>query len=398
MSKARLVITAVVVEHRTPAEVARSYGVSRSWVYELLARHRAEGDAAFQPRSRRPNSSPTALPEATVELIVTVRKQLAEQGLDAGPDTIGWHLREHHLISVSAATIARYLTKRGMVVPAPQKRPKSSYIRFAAELPNQCWQADVTHYRLADGAEAEILTFLDDHSRYALSVTARHRISGDTVLTAFRRTCSTYGVPASTLTDNAMVFTTRYAGGQGGRNGFETELHRLGVVQKNSRPNHPTTCGKVERFQQTLKHWLAAQPDQPRAIAELQALIDVFLDIYNQHRPHRSLPHQATPVAAYTARPKATPIGRADGHHRVRADVIDTSGTVTLRVAGQLHHIGIGRTHARTRVLILIQDLHIHVVNAATGELLRQLTLDPSRNYQPTGAPKGPKRRQAEPQ
>jgi transposase len=126
MSKARLVITAVVVEHRTPAVVACSYGVSRSWVYELLARHRAEGDAAFQPRSRRPSRSPRALPEATVELIVTARKQLAEQGLDAGPDTIAWHLQHHHGISVSAATIDRYLTKRGMVVPAPQKRPKAS--------------------------------------------------------------------------------------------------------------------------------------------------------------------------------------------------------------------------------------------------------------------------------
>ena len=202
-----------------------------------------------------------------VELIVRLRKQLAEQGLDAGPDTIAWHLRHHHQRTVAVSTISRYLSRLGLVVPEPNKRPKVSYIRFAADQPNQCWQADFTHYRLANGAEVEILSFLDDYSRYALSVTAHHRVTGPIVLAAFRRTCSTSGVPASTLTDNGLVFTTRYSGGRGGRNGFETELHRLGVVQKNSRPNHPTTCGKVERFQQTLKKWLPARKPHPATAA-----------------------------------------------------------------------------------------------------------------------------------
>ena len=138
-------------------------------------------------------------------------------------------------------------------------------------------------------------------------MTAHHRVTGPIVLAAFRRTCSTYGVPASTLTDNGLVFTTRYSGGRGGRNGFETQLHRLGVVQKNSRPNHPTTCGKVERFQQTLKKWLAAQPVQPTTLEELQALLNRFIAQYNQHRPHRSLPHQATPATAYAATRKPHP-------------------------------------------------------------------------------------------
>ena len=104
-----------------------------------------------------------------------------------------------------------------------------------------------------------------------------------------------------------MVFTTRLAGGRGGRNAFEHELRRLHVVQKNSRPGHPTTCGKVERFQQTLKKWLRAQPDQPATIDQLQALLDVFVDLYNHRRPHRSLPHRATPAAIYTTLPKALP-------------------------------------------------------------------------------------------
>jgi len=186
-----------------------------------------------------------------------------------------------------------------------------------------------------------------------------------------------------------MVFTTRLSGGSlrgtRGRNGLEHELHRLKVAQKNSRPNHPTTCGKVERFQQTLKKWLRAQPAQPHTIAELQTLLDRFVVIYNQQRPHRSLPHRATPATAYAARPKATPTGdrSADSHDRVRHDTVSKAGNATLRIAGRLRHIGLGRTYARTRVLMLVQDLHVRVVNAATGELIRELYIDPRRDYQP---------------
>jgi len=187
------------------------------------------------------------------------------------------------------------------------------------------------------------------------------------------------------------VFTTRLAGGKGGRNALEAELRRLGIRQKNGKPNHPQTQGKVERFQQTLKKWLRAQPVQPATPGGLQALLDAFTTLYNTRRPHRSLPHRATPATAYAARPKTGPGDRsADTRDRVRADRIDADGKLTLPVNGRLHHIGIGRTRARTRVLMLVQDLHVRIINAATGELLRQLTIDPARNYQPTGRPPGP--------
>jgi transposase InsO family protein len=397
MSKARLVITAVVIEKRPVGEVIADYRISKSWLYELLARYRQEGESAFAPRCKRPRTSPTATPTATVDLMVRLRKQLTEQGLDAGPDTIVWHLAHHHGITVSRATVARRLTARGLVIPEPKKRPRSSYLRFAAEQPNECWQADITHYPLTrpdgrPGADTEILSWLDDCSRFALSVTAHPQVSGPIVLASFRNACATHSIPASTLTDNGMVFTTRFSGGRGGRNGFETELRRLGVVQKNSRPNHPTTCGKVERFQQTLKRWLRAQPDQPATIEQLQALLDRFVQGYNQRRPHRSLPHRATPTAVYTTRPKATPAGREDSHHRVRRDRIDAAGKITLRYQGRLYSIGIGRTHTRTRVLVLARDLDVRIIDAATGELLRQLVLDPTKRYQPTGRPPGPTR------
>jgi transposase InsO family protein len=336
------------------------------------------------------------VPDRTVDLVLRLRKELAEQGLDAGPETICWHLTHHHQVAVSRATVSRVLSRHGLVIPDPAKRPRSSFLRFESEQPNETWQADFTHYRLTGaedrpGQDVEILTWLDDHSRYALSVTAHHRVTGPIVLDTFRAAVGRYGCPASTLTDNGMVFTTRLSGGRGGRNGFEHELRLLGVTQKNSRPNHPTTCGKVERFQQTMKNWLRAQPVQPATIAELQALIDAFIATYNQQRPHRSLPHRATPATAYTARPKAGPGDRSnDAHTRVRTDRIDTGGKVTLRHGGRLYSIGIGRTHARTRVLLLIEDLDIRIIDAATGELLRDLVLDPTKRYQPTGRPPGP--------
>jgi len=269
MSKARLIITAVVVEGRSQAEVARSYGVSKGWVSKLLARYREVGEEAFEPRSRRPKSNPNATPPEAVDQIVAWRRRLSQAGLDAGPDTIAWHLWRTDRVRVSPATISRQLTKAGLVVAEPAKRPKSSYVRFEAALPNETWQADFTHYGLAGGVDSEILTWLDDHARYALRVTAHLRVTGPIVLASFRGSVATHGIPASTLTDNGTVFTTRHAGGKGGRNALENELRRLNVHQKNSRPNHPTTCGKVERFQQTLKNWLRAQPTQPATISEL---------------------------------------------------------------------------------------------------------------------------------
>jgi transposase InsO family protein len=396
VSKARLVITAVVVEGRSQSEVARAYGVSQSWISRLVKRYRRDGEAAFEPRSRRPHTCPTRLRQSTIDLIVDLRGELARKGLDHGPHTIAWHLQHHHGLHIAVSSIHRHLRTAGLITQQPQKRPKSSYIRFAAEQPNERWQADFTHWWLADGTHVEILNWLDDHARYAISVTAHRRVSGPTVASTFRKACAIHGIPVSTLTDNGTVFTTRFAGGKGGRNHLENELRRLGVIQINSTPGHPTTCGKVERFHQTLKKWLTGQP-RALSITELQTQLDTFVEIYNRHRPHRELPHRATPATVYCARPKAIAGKRVDTHDRVRTDRIDQFGKLTLRNAGRLHHIGIGRTHARTRVLVLVQDLSIRIINAATGELIRQLTLDPTRDYQPRGTPCGRPKKKSEP-
>jgi transposase InsO family protein len=381
MSMARVVILAVVLERRSVSEVARSYGVSRRWVQKLVRRYQAEGEAAFAPRSRRPHTSPQRTPSAVEDAVVALRKHLSEQGLDAGADTIGWHLRQRDGAAPSAATIWRILTRRGFVTPQPHKRPRSSWHRFAAELPNELWQTDITHWRLANGREVEILNILDDHSRLLVGSRARSVFKAADIVTDWHTAMNAYGRPERLLTDNGAVFTGLPRGE--GWVALEREAAALGIKLSHSRPYHPTTCGKVERFHQTLKKWLAKQP-RARSIADLQTHLDTFLGYYNTARPHRAIGRR-TPDQAYAARPKAGPRRQGvliDEHYRVRRDRIDTSGVITIRHNSRLHHLGLGRQHAGVRVIVLIHELHIRVLDEETGQLLRALTLDPTRDYQ----------------
>ena len=244
MSKAQLVITAVVLEGRSKSEVARDYDVSRQWVQQLCKRYEAEGDAAFIPRSRRPHHSPQAVNVDAEDRIVRLRKTLTRRGLDAGADTIASHLAADASITKvpATSTIWRILKRRGFVTPQPHKRPRSSWKRFCAELPNQCWQADVTHWHLAHGGSVEILNIIDDHSRLAIASVARRTITGPDVSATFTTALTTWGPPASVLTDNGAIFTG--APRRGGRTALEITLGTLGINYLTSRPYHPQTCGK----------------------------------------------------------------------------------------------------------------------------------------------------------
>ena len=382
MGMAQLVVTAVLVEGRSKSEVARTYGVSRRWVITLVARFLAEGEPGLQPRSRRPRSSPGRTAQAVEDETVALRKDLDRHGHEAGAATIAAHLQQRHGPGAvpAVSTIWRILSARGFVTPQPHKRPKSSWQRFVADAPNERWQLDITHYPLGDDTDVEILNILDDHSRLCLDSRARRIFTARDVDTTFTATTSTYGDPAGLLSDNGAVFTG--APRRGGRVALELTCHARGIRFTHSRPYHPQTCGKVERFHQTLKKWLDRQP-RPATVRQLQALLDQFRNYYNTVRPHRALDRR-TPQQAYQARPKAVPTGTPldTGHYRVRHDRIDGSGVITLRHNSRLHHIGLGRRHAGTRVLVLVRDLHIRVLNT-DGELLRELTLDPTRDYQP---------------
>ncbi len=261
MGMPQLIVTAVLVEGRSKSEVARRYGVSRRWVITLVQRYLAEGDVGLHPRSRRPLTSPLQTPRVVEEEIIAIRKELDRGGHEAGAATIAFHLAQRHGSTPAVSTIWRILSQRGFVTPQPHKRPKSSYLRFAAEQPNQRWQADITHWRLADDTGIEILNLLDDHSRYCLDSHTRRVFKSPDIDRRFRRAAKTFGNPASLLTDNGAVFTGRSRGH--GRVALEVTLHERGIRVRHSRPYHPQTCGKVERFHQTLKKWLQQQPPAP---------------------------------------------------------------------------------------------------------------------------------------
>jgi transposase InsO family protein len=378
----RVIVLSVVSGGLSVTEAAARFGVGRQWVHVLVARYRADGEAGLEPRTRRPRSSPTAVPATVKTRIVQLRDELADAGLDAGAESIAARLERAGITPPATSTIWRILRDQGLVIPQPQKRPRASIIRFEAAQPNETWQSDYTHLRHADGTDVEVISWLDDHSRYLLHATAHPRITGRTVIATFTATADQHGLPASTLTDNGMVYTTRFARGGAGPNGFEHLLARLGITQKNGSPSHPQTQGKIERFHQTLKQWIKGQP-AATTIDVLNEQLTRFQTVYNQERPHRAL-HRHTPAEAYQALPKAEPRLRdGDEHWRVRYDTVDQGGTITIRYAGKLRHLGIGRPHAGTPVLLLMNGAHTIVTTRHAGEILAEHTINPNRDYQP---------------
>jgi transposase InsO family protein len=374
MSRARVAVLQVVSQQLSVTQAAAEYGFSRRHLHRLLARYRDGGLDGLEPRSRRPRTNPAQTAEAVRDRILALRGQLSADGLDAGPVTIAWHLEQAGLRAPSTSTIRRILHQAGLITPEPRKRPRSSYLRFEAAQPNEMWQSDFIHWRLSDGSDVEVLNWLDDHSRYLLSCTAHQPVTGDDVVSVFRGLIEDYGPPASTLTDNGSVYTSRFTGG---RNAFEYVLALLGIRQKNGSPGHPQTQGKTERFHQTLQRWLKARP-AAQTNDELQRQLDQFREHYNERRPHRAL-HRHTPGEAYRATPKAAPA--SNGHYRLRYDRLDTKGKMTIRRAGSMHHLGIGTQHARKRVLAFADDHHVTVADLTTGEVLSTHLIDPDKTY-----------------
>ena len=384
MGRERYVVDAVVIEGRSRRDVARAAGVSKGWVDKLVARFHEGGYPALEPRSRRPTSCAHAVGEALQADILELRHQLHNAGYDNGPHTIAHHLRLRHADIPSVATIWRILKRHGLITPQPQKQPRCSFVRFEAALPNEMWQGDFTHWQLADGSGVEILNFLDDHSRLLTACVATITVKAADVVETFAAATAIHGLPASVLTDNGAVFSGR---SRLGKVIFETELERLGIVAKNSRPYHPQTCGKVERFHQTLKRYLVKQAPAV-SLAVLQLQLDTFRAYYNQRRPHRALAPGQTPLHAFNARLKASPPEpQPPTHFRVRRDRVSAEGKVTLRYESRLYHIGVGRAFKHQPITLLVADTEIRVL-AEDGSLIRALTLDPSRNYQPRQAPR----------
>jgi transposase InsO family protein len=382
MQLARFLVEAVVLGKQSPNQLVREHPISRSWFYELLARYRRDGPAALEPRSHRPASCPHQVDQAVVEAIVELRQQLAAAGLDAGPQTILHNLSGRFPNPPSRVTVWRVLKRQGLITPEPHKRPKASFVRFEAELPNELWQTDATEWHLADSSKVEILNLIDDHSRLCLASVAVRTVKAADALQTFYSAVEEFGLPARFLSDNAAVFSGK---SRRGRVALESELDRLGIQCVHSTPYHPQTCGKVERFHQTLKLFLARQAPA-ESLPHLQLQLDAFRTIYNQQRPHRALDGR-TPFQAFSARLKASPSpAQSQLDYRIRRDRLDSGGRVTLRYLSRLRHFHVSYKHRRQEVILLVAGAHVRVL-AEDGALLRELTLDPSRDYQRSTSP-----------
>ncbi|MGH9044591.1 MAG: integrase core domain-containing protein [Acidimicrobiales bacterium] len=379
MDMGRFLIETHLRTRRPIKELAAAHDVSASWLFKLLCRYRLEGPVGLEPHSRRPKHSPSRIADRFEDEIVALHKALAGDGLDAGAQTVHYHLSQRHPHPPSVTTVFRVLKARGFVTLQPQKRPKSSLHRFCADLPNETWQADMTHVELHSGEVFEVLNMIDDHSRLCVASRAMVTVKAPDVVRVLHHAAETWGYPASFLSDNGLIFSTQRRHQVAGAT--EQALFALGIEAKHSRPYHPQTCGKVERFHQTMKKFLAAQEGVVTK-KQLQRSLDRFVAYYNEVRPHRGIGRR-TPAAAFGAREKAGPSPSFVplGHRRLRIDRVDKSGRVTLRHRGRLHHIGIGNAYAGWRVAMLIEGQDIEIVGL-DGSPLRRLVLDLNVDYQ----------------
>jgi len=318
------------------------------------------------------------------EAVVGLRKELTDLGLDAGAATIRWHLGRRRVRPLpSEATIWRILVRRGFVMPQPHKRPKASFCRFEAAFPNELWQIDAMDWVLADLTPVETINILDDHSRLAAAGVAVPSTTGEGAWEAFSGAAAEFGLPVRCLSDNGLAFSGKLRGFEVY---FEARLREAGITPVTSHPYHPQTCGKVERFQQTLKRFLRAQGPF-HGIEDVQAALDRFRAYYNHERPHRGIgrvtPHErwsATPRVASPGVPLPAPA------HRTRA-LVDEHGIVQTRRFA----IAVGVDYARLPADVFFEAGYANVF--VDGQLVRHVELDPTRRYQPSGRRRGgPKR------
>jgi transposase InsO family protein len=235
---ARFVVDAVVLEGRSYRDVAAAHGVSKSWVAKLVARFKQGGYDAVVPRSKAAMKVANRSSAELEDRVVKLRKGPHRSGLRWRRPDDPYHVSLTHPALPSVSTIWRILKRRGFITPQPHKRPKSSYVRFEASLPNETWQSDVTFWDLADGTKVEIRNFVDDFSRVCVASQVLGVTSAPDVVATLYEAGSAWGLPASLLTDNGCIYTAAY---RHGYSAMESELFHLGIDYKHWRPYHPQT-------------------------------------------------------------------------------------------------------------------------------------------------------------
>jgi transposase InsO family protein len=363
------------------SEWCRRLEVSRQTAHKWRARFRELGAAGLDDESRAPDHPHGKTDETVERVVVELRHRLAGEGLDHGPASIADRLRAEGVV-LSDATVWRILRRHGEITPQPRKRPRSSWLRFERDRPNECWAGDDTHYLLAGGREVRVINIVDDHSRLNVDSLAVDACRSPEIWACFTRAAMRHGIPAEFLNDNgrAWVSAEDFAPVLFARN-----LERSGVRQIRTSPYHPQTNGKVERFHQTQRRWLDARRPA-RTIAGLQLLLDEFRRIYNHERPHRAIGRR-TPASVWAAQPAATPPHTALEGPPTFASC--RAGHIGAISPGNHLRINLGVEWAGAHVVAIRRGDDLTIIATTTGEIIRELTLEPGRANYGNGRPRG---------
>lgn len=353
-------------------------GVSTKTFYKYLSRFDSEGVDGFYPRSRRPLSSPGRVSAEVEDVIVRVRKELDDEGWDAGAEQIAFWIGDHPQcwppgeVVPSRATINRVLDRRGQLVKVPARRPLRSRHRFEMAQPNTMWQMDGFDVALSGGRTAVVLQLTDDCSRFDLALRAAVSENGEDVWAAVLHASSRYGLPARFLTDNGGAFSGRR---RGWISRLEENLRALNVLPITSSVSHPQTCGKNERAHSTVLRWLRRRP-APEDLPGLQELLDSYRDRYNTQRRKTHL-NGMTPAERYQLGPQDGPgPGPLPWPVIIKTARVSTSGCIGI----DKHLLGVGRRHAGLTVTTIRQ--HHEIAVFASNQLIAQFTLTGHRGYQ----------------
>jgi transposase InsO family protein len=371
----------------TVADTCRRYGISRQTFYVYQRRLFADGVVALEPLSRRPLTSPAQTAVEVEAEIVRLRKANPRWGAR----TIHTHLRRSGAPNVPAvSTIHRVLQRHSLVAPRTQRRAVPQWRRFERYAPNDLWQIDGTQVGLADGSVGWVIDILDDHARFAIGATATRRFTANAAWRAMETAITEHGAPRQLISDNGIQFISR-DGHQPVY--FQQRVAAMGIRQLSSRPAHPQTCGKLERYHRTFKDFYADH-GPASSIDELQALCDQFRWNYNHQRPHQSLGQQL-PSEVYQALPKVGPGDPRPGRRKTGPRVLVVSPTGSVHYRKRTIGIGMHWKGRRVTVIETTPD-QVVVLDRTTGAVLRELTLGPVGTYHSNGRKRGRPRKSPE--